>query len=140
MRSRIVRLINLILVKNKQLIVFLCIGALNNAIGYFIFSMLIFFDFRYEVAILFGTIFSIFFNFFTTGKIVFNNKKTDFFKFSMCYAIICLLNIFTIKVLHEIIFNFYIDAAISTIILAAVSFFASKYFIFNSSAKSFIKV
>ncbi len=118
--------------KYRQIILFFLIGIINTLFGYLIFSLLIFMKVHYTVAILMATVLGVIFSFNTMGKFVFQNRKKSFFiKFLLVYGALYFLNLFLVKALNVSIKNLYIDGAISTGIIAIISFFLNKYFVFK---------
>ena len=118
--------------EKRQFILFIIIGGLNTLFGYTIFALFIFCKLHYTIAVLFSTILGIIFNFFTTGRVVFKNKKNHlFFKFVLIYGILYLINISIITLLNKISNNLYLNGAISIATLSIISFFSSKYYVFK---------
>ena len=58
---------------SRQFIRFIAVGVLNTAVGYGLFALFIWFGLHYTLAALIGTVLSVLFNFFSTGRIVFQN-------------------------------------------------------------------
>ena len=120
--------------EKKQFFSFLVIGGLNTLFGYGIFSSFIFLKFHYTAAMLFSTIIGVIFNFFTTGRFVFKNKKNSLFiKFLITYTMLYLLNILIVSLLNKISYDLYFNGAVSIIASAFVGFVANKYFVFKGS-------
>lgn len=116
----------------RQFVLFLIVGGVNTLFGYTIFALLIFLGLHYIWAVLISTIVGVVFNFFTTGRIVFKNKKYSFFlKFTVLYAFLYIVNICLIALLNLIHHNLYINGGISMVILAGVSFAFNKYYVFK---------
>jgi putative flippase GtrA len=114
---------------------FLVVGVCNTLFGYAIFAGLIFFHIHYAIAMFFSTIVGIVFNFFTTGRMVFKNKKNSlFFKFIFIYGVVYLLNILFVAELNNFLHDLYFNGAISLIMLSFISFFANKYYVFKECA------
>lgn len=117
--------------KHSQFLLFLVIGGVNTCFGFSIFSLLIFLDLHYTVAVFFSTCLGVLFNFKTTGYIVFKNTNyLLFFKFVLVYTVIYFLNIGIIKLCLFAQPNVYAAGLVSTIICALVSYALNKNFVF----------
>lgn len=115
-----------------QFCLFILVGALNTVFGYAIFSLFIFLKIHYVMATLFSTIAGVIFNFFTTGFIVFQNKKIKLFiKFFLAYLALYLINISIIYALKSHNINTYLSGAVSIGSLSFISFIVSKYYVFK---------
>jgi putative flippase GtrA len=72
---------------------FLVVGALNSAVGYALFAVLVLAGVVPEVALLIATILGVLFNFTTTGHFVFgSHDRSRIWRFAGVYAAIYLLN------------------------------------------------
>lgn len=119
-------------VTKKQLIKFIFVGGINTAFGYGIFALLLYIGLHYTLAALFGQIMGVIFNFFTTGRFVFDNKKINKLPaFVTVYGITYLLNILGLKLFLLINVNNYIGGAILILPIAIISFVLNKSFVFN---------
>lgn len=119
--------------KNKQFIVFLLVGGINTLFGYSVFAFLIYLKLHYTLAALLSTIAGVIFNFNTFGRIVFKNAQSRLFlKFAVVYVIVYLLNIGLITMLDMVLNNFYINGAIAMAIVAVLTYFLNKYFVFKA--------
>lgn len=112
---------------------FLVTGAINTLFGYCIFALFIFLNFHYTLATLLATILGIFFNFKTTGIIVFKNRKNKlFFKFILVYGFMYLVTIVQLSFLKSIhMDNMYINYAIAILPNAMLSYFIMKKVVFK---------
>lgn len=115
-----------------QFIKFIIVGIVNTLFGYSIFALLLWLNFHYTLAVIIGTIISVIFNFFTTGKIVFNNKKMGLiFKFILAYIFIMILNIICLAIADHFGLNLYYAGLVLSGIMAIVSFLLQKLFVFK---------
>ena len=55
---------------------FIIVGVANTAFGYGLFALLIYLGLHYALASFIGTILGVLFNFFTTGRLVFQNMDS----------------------------------------------------------------
>ena len=59
----------------RRPILFVLVGVLNTAVGYGLFALVFVFTQSHRVALVIATILGVLFNFFTTGRIVFDNRS-----------------------------------------------------------------
>jgi putative flippase GtrA len=111
---------------------FLCVGVLNSAFGYGVFSLLIYAGMHYAPALLFATISGVLFNFKSTGSLVFKSHDNKLiFRFIGIYTIIYLVNLVGLKLLSFINVNIYFGGAILLFPMAVLAFILNKRFVFN---------
>lgn len=120
----------------EQFIRFLFVGCLNTAFSYSLYAFCVFIGFHYALAVFCSTAIGICFSFKTFGKLVFDNPDNRLiFKFLLVYAFGYLLNVGILRVLTGIgLENLYIDGIISSGLVACVSFFLNKFFVFKKKA------
>jgi putative flippase GtrA len=122
--------------QNRQFLTFLAVGAVNTLFGYSLFVIFLLLGCHYTLAVFLSTCLGILFNFKTIGSIVFkNNDKRLLVNFLMVYGFLYALNIALISVLQLGIANLYIAGGIATILIAGLSFFLNKQFVFNKTVK-----
>lgn len=113
---------------------FILVGALNTLFGYTIFALLLFAGLHYSVAVVFATIAGVLFNFKTTGVLVFRNHNNKLiFKFFAMYVFTSLVSIGLLHFAQMYKLNLYFAGFIATGMMAVVSFFISKYWVFKES-------
>lgn len=112
-----------------QFIRFLLIGGLNTVLYYLIYAISIFVGINYKMSVVNATIITIFISFFTFKQFVFK-KNGYFYKFVLLQFFNMVINIVIIKNLR-IYFNDYLSGFISLSIIAIVSFYINKKFIFK---------
>lgn len=111
---------------------FLLVGGINTLFGYLIFSVLILLKIHYSIASLLGTILGVLFNYFTTGRIVFNNRDSKLLiKFFGVYGITYLVNLFFLNIFDNLHMNMLIAGAILIFPIALLSYFLNKTFVFR---------
>lgn len=112
--------------------IFILVGLLNTLIGYLLFSLFIYLEFPYALAVLLATVLGVLFNFQTTGRLVFKNRESQLLlKFVLIYALLYFINISLIKFLYLLVLNYYAAGAIATPIMAIINFLALKRYVFN---------
>lgn len=127
--EKVVRFINK--VWSISFIRFLFVGGINTIFGYSIFSILILLQIHYSIASLLATILGILFNFFTTGRVVFeNNNPKLLFKFFGVYGVIYLINLFFLKIFDSCQVNMLIAGAILVLPISILSFILNRSFVF----------
>lgn len=118
---------------------FICVAALNTAVGWCIYASLLYlFDALiglnnpYIYASLFGTILSIIFNFKTYGIIVFRNRKNRLIlRFVAVYTLNYFCNIGGIALLEMWGINNYLAGAIVAIPVGLLGYILNKMFVFK---------
>lgn len=111
---------------------FFLVGGLNTLFGYLLFAFFVFVNFNYKVAVLFATVIGIFFNFFTTGRLVFkNNNNSLIFSFFIVYLITYIFNTLFIGLLSYAGVNIYLSGAITALPAAVISFLLMRFFVFD---------
>lgn len=134
---------------------FLFVGVINTLFGYGLFLFFIWIGMHYSLALLFGNVLGILFNYKTTGYIVFETKSNKLIiHFFMVYGIVYLFNLLELYLLdlsplYETILDWdvldFIDAlplnknkigdaigqAITLLPNAMLSFFLNKAFVFR---------
>lgn len=116
----------------KQILKFLLIGILNTIVYYALYSLFIYLEFDYKLAVLFATLSGVLFSFKTFGKFVFNNSdKNLIYKFLFSYSILYLFSIIFINIFEQIFFNYYISGFFATLCCAVLSFILNKWYVFR---------
>jgi putative flippase GtrA len=111
---------------------FLVIGAINTLFSYLVYALLILLNVHYSIASLVSTILGIIFNFFTTGRIVFNNKENKLIlKFFMVYLVTYLVNLLCLRGLELLHMDMLIAGAITTLPIALLSYLLNSIFVFK---------
>ncbi|HPX65603.1 MAG TPA: GtrA family protein [Anaerolineaceae bacterium] len=119
---------------NARFVRFLFVGALNTLFSYLLYAFLVFIGINYVWARVISIILGIIFNFFTTGRIVFNNKDNWLIiRFILVYAVTMSLDVFVLKRLVEnMTINKYLAGALTTIPIALLSFLLNSVFTFKT--------
>jgi putative flippase GtrA len=115
-----------------QFLRFLLVGLLNTAIGYSLFSLLVWVGLSYPLAIGIATLGGIAFNFQSTGRLVFNGAPwSRMGRFVGVYAVIYILNIAAVALLLKSGLNVYVSNAMVILPLALVAYFLQQKFVFG---------
>ena len=113
---------------------YLFIGAINTVFGYGVFSLFIFFDYHYSVAVLVATILGVLFNFFSYGIFVFNNHSNRLIiRFAFVYVILYFVNVLLLYLSNFVINDLYISGAILAPLMALLGYILNKRFVWKSS-------
>jgi putative flippase GtrA len=73
---------------------FLIVGLFNTAFGYSLFALIYLLTGSYRIAVVLATCVGIAFNFYTTGRLVFGNRRlAACLPFILGYAIVCVIDI-----------------------------------------------
>lgn len=113
---------------------FLFVGGLNTLFSYVIYAILILLNVHFTVATLISTILGIIFNFFTTGSIVFRNRKLSLMlRFFLVYGFTYLVNILLLSFFETKQVDMLIAGAIVTLPVALLSYFLNAKLVFRES-------
>lgn len=118
--------------KNQTFIKFIFIGIVNTIFGYGIYLLLLFLGMNFAIAALLSTVLGVLFNFYTTGRFVFNSTENYLiFKFIMVYVIIYLFTVSGLSILYVYGISYEVGGALMIIPNALLSFFLNKRFVFS---------
>ncbi|MBT3778024.1 MAG: GtrA family protein [Pelagibacteraceae bacterium] len=119
--------------ENYQFMKFIFIGGINTLFGYGVYLFFLFFGLNFAIAALVSTILGIIFNFFTTGRFVFNSKNNSlFFRFILVYVLIYFFTVIGLSILYSNGISYEFGGAILILPNAFLSFFLNKKFVFNN--------
>jgi putative flippase GtrA len=113
---------------------FVAIGLLNTAFGYVIFAVLYFTSGNHQLSLIVATCIGVIFNFFTTGRIVFQNTNSGMiFRFAGGYILSLGANL----VLLEMLVRFGINALSAQVIclppIVVLTYFINARLVFRGS-------
>lgn len=115
-----------------EFIKYIVIGGLNTLFYYTCYSLLIYFNFSYILAVFLATFLTSIISFKSFGTYVFYNKDNKlFYKFILLTLVNYLLNIFFISIFSQYGLSYYLAGLISAIIVALNSFLINKFVIFK---------
>lgn len=124
--------------EDKRFLKFLWVGIINTIFGYVIYSLLIFFNIYYILAMLFSTVVGVLFNFKTIGRLVFNHKENSaMIKFIGVYSVLYALNIGIIKTVMFLGGGSYLGGLVAIVIAAPVAFILNKKFVFGENGENY---
>lgn len=121
----------------KRFIKFLLVGGLNTAFGYLVFALLIWLGLHYSLATFLSTVIGIVFNFFTTGRLVFQNSDNGLiFRFFTVYGVYWVINVSAIWLVTLTGYtNLYVIGIALVLPCAMVSYVLMKVFVFGNKNK-----
>jgi len=116
----------------RRFIKFLFVGGINTLFGYSMYALFVTLSFQPSTALLISYILGVFWNFKTTGSIVFKNKNNKLiFKFFISYVFTYYVNDTSLNFLIDYLhINKYLAEAIVIPPVAVLSFLIFKTFIF----------
>ena len=120
--------------RENQLVRFIVTGSVNTLFYYLLYAFFIFMSFPYQTAVLLATTIGAVFSYITFGKYVFSKKRDfwSFVRFGINYTLLYFLNISIIALLQRFALeNLYASGLVATIVVAGVSFFTNKYFVYK---------
>lgn len=111
---------------------FLVVGAMNSAFGYCTYALLLWIGLHYSVAALLGTVIAVCFNFFMTGRLVFDARDSrGVFRFVAAYGALYAFNLFGLWLLEYVGIGPYLAGALLLLPMAALSFVLMRKFVFR---------
>lgn len=119
---------------NLKKIRFLTVGLLNTIFGYGVYSLLIYFEFYQEYALLLSTISGIIFNYFSFRGLVFKIPITveGIAKYIFTYCILYFFNVWALSMSYEwIVSNSYIAQLICLPFLVLISWILMNRWVFK---------
>jgi len=119
---------------DNQMFRFLVVGGFNTLFSNCIYAIFLLIGLHYTIAVLLALISGVLFNYNTTGRIVFNNKKPELiFYFAGVYMLLYVVNVFLLSLFAQANYNMYIAGAILILPMALLSFFLNKTFVFTAA-------
>ncbi len=120
--------------KYDRVIRFVLVGLLNTVFGYSIFALMIKIGIHYALATFIGTILGVLFNFFTTGRMVFNSLgNKQLLRFILVYIFLYVINIFLLEVLITAGLSAYLGGFVLIPVMAPIGYFLQTRFTFKQS-------
>jgi len=115
-----------------QFIKFIVIGIINTSVYYILFSIFIYLEFDYKLAVLFATVVTTFVSFYNFGKHVFTNTdKKLFLRFLSNTVFIFTLNIVLLRYIDMYTSNLYLSGFLALIPLTVLSYLINKFYVFR---------
>jgi putative flippase GtrA len=123
--------------EGRRFLIFLMVGGLNTLVGYCFFVALTYAGLGKTLAVVGATALGVLFNFFSTGRIVFDSGNLSLLpRFIGVYIVQCAANILLLNALTALGVHLLVAEAIILSALAVGTFFAMRRFVFNVAAKS----
>ncbi len=105
---------------------------MNTAFGYFVYSILIFIDFSYQIAIALSTILGIIFNYHSISRLVFRYKsKNRILRFIFSYLLIYIININGVSFFYSNGINLYLSFLMIFLPTSLINYLVMRYFVFG---------
>jgi putative flippase GtrA len=118
-----------------QFIRFVAVGVLNTGFSYAVFAALVWAGMPASIALLLSTIMGIVFNFFTTGRLVFNNRDMRrLWRFLAAYGVVYLINLGLLSFLRSWGLPAVPAQGLCLLAMVPVSFVLQKLFVFREIA------
>lgn len=116
---------------DRKFMKFLFVGALNTAFGYFVYALFITLGAAHGIALTVQYILGVFWNFKTTGSLVFKNSDNSLIsRFILSYLFTYSINLFCLNELIRFGAGKYLSQAIMVLPMAVLSFTIFKTFVF----------
>lgn len=126
---------------NRQFIRFLLVGLLNTLVGFSLYALFLSVGMHYSIAVCFSTVLGVIFNFFTTGRLVFQNTdKFLIIRFILIYCFVCVINIGLVKFCLILGLNKYAAYFLSLPAIAVFTFILMRQFVFTKNISTALRV
>ncbi|MDR2210648.1 MAG: GtrA family protein [Spirochaetaceae bacterium] len=111
-------------------------GGINTVLTFCIYSILVFFNVPYYIALIFDYVFAIFFSLLVNFRFTFNRREGITFRMvyrmAGTYGLLFLINeIFLFIFISKLHINNYLCQAIASIIIAGISYCMQRIFVFE---------
>ena len=114
-----------------QFIKFIFIGGINTLFGFSIYVFFIWYGLNYSIALAISIFFGVIFNYFSTGRVVFNHSKFDrIFAYLSSYLFVYIVNISLISMLLLSGLNEIEAGFIALFALSLVMYFLIKKYVY----------
>lgn len=118
--------------ESRQFGKFIVVGILNTAFGYGTYAAFLYIGLHYAAASFLATILGVVFNFFTTGRLVFQNSDNSrIFGFFLVYGIVYVFNLAGLSLLDKLQFNLYLAGLIMIPPAAILAYVLNRRFVFG---------
>lgn len=116
-----------------RLVRFFAVGAVNTLFSYLVYAGLVLVGAHYSIATLISTVLGVIFNFFTTGRIVFDSMDNKrFVRFALVYTVTYGVNVLLLRWLVDgLSMDKLLAGALVTLPVALLSYFLNAKFTFN---------
>lgn len=115
-----------------QVIRYGIVGILNTLFSYGVFALMVFFDFKYQIASLVSIVIGILFSFMSQGVVVFGGVTTTALaRYVSVWCVLYLANILLIDLLVRLSFSIYLAGAVATVPIVVLAYFLMKLFVFQ---------
>jgi putative flippase GtrA len=125
--------LSLIKAERRRFIIFIAVGILNTLFGYGAFALFLLAGLSNDLAVLFGMIAGILFNYATVKQVFSAHGLTRLPHFLVAYAVLLIINISSLRLLSSQGVNAFLGEAIIVICLTPISFLAMRFLVFPGS-------
>lgn len=119
--------------ERRRFLMFVGAGVINTCFGYAAFAFFRWMGFGNDLAVLFGMIAGIAFNFGTIGSVFSSRSVSRLPHFLGVYSILLICNILALRGLVLLGINAYLGEAIIVVLLTPISFIAMRLFVFPTA-------
>lgn len=120
------------IVRYKRPVAFLLVGLLNTIFGYGLFAVLYLVTGLHQFALVLATICGILFNYFSTGRLVFQNRNSKaFLPFIAGYGVILVINFVLLELLVRAEMNPLLAQALCLPVVVVLAYLISSRLVFN---------
>jgi putative flippase GtrA len=113
--------------EKKRFAMFIGTGVVNTLFGYAAFAFFLWAGVGHDLAVLFGMIAGIIFNYGTIGAVFASRGFSRLPHFLAVYAVLLMTNIFSLRFLTGQGFNAYLGEALIVAVLTPISFLAMRH-------------
>jgi putative flippase GtrA len=119
---------------SKRFMKFILVGIINTAFGYSVYALFIYLKMHYSLAVLFGTILGVLFNFKSTGRLVFKvNNNALLARFIVVYVITYVLNVAALSIFNFYRFDLYLAGLLMILPMAVISYVLQSRYVFKET-------
>jgi putative flippase GtrA len=119
-----------VLSERRRFLAFLGVGVINTCFGYAAFAFFLWIGFDNDLAVLFGMVAGILFNYGTIGAVFASRGLARLPHFLAVYGSLLVANIFALKALTSAGMNPFFGEAIIIAFITPISFLAMRRFVF----------
>ena len=120
--------------KHRRIILFLLVGMLNTVVGYGLFAGLLLATQSHRIALVIATVLGVLFNFFSTGRIVFDNRSGKaLLPFIFGYAVTLGVNFALLEVLVRMGINPLLAQAACLPVVVVLGYWINSRIVFKNA-------
>jgi len=116
---------------DRRILAFCVVGVLNTVFGYSVFALLVFVGLHRALALLLATCVGVVFNFYSTGKIVFDNRDSSRLpRFVGAYGIVYLFNLALMELFIGAGAGLYVAGGLAMLLATLAAYLLQSRFVF----------